>query len=124
MTRSRPSETIPTFEPRGNTVPKLDRALRDLSSKAAELSEAAEKYGKVRKAQDRAHEKTVEAYEEWRDETPPSEATMQRLRKAQAKENSAIHDSNVAEDALRAAASAFSTALAEFFSAVSQATSH
>lgn len=105
-------------------MPTYDQAVQDLTNAATRLGEAAQKYGDARKEQDRAHDDTVEAYEKWRDEAPPSEKTMAALRKAQAEENAAIHDANVAEDALRVAALSFSAAMAEFLSTIAVLSAH
>lgn len=102
----------------------LDQAAQALGAAAAALGRVAAKYGAARKHQDDRHEKTVDAHDDWLEETPPSEKVNKRLRECLAKENAAIHDTNVAEDALRDAIAAFNAALQAFQAAALAATSH
>ncbi len=105
-------------------MPTFDQAIQNLNTSANRLGHAGKEYGDKRKRQERAHERTVEAHEAWLASDGKNAATNERLRKAYDDENAAKREADDAENALRAAAVAFSTAFAEFMAAVVMIPTH
>lgn len=103
---------------------ELDHALSALTKSGGDLGRAAKAYGEARRIQDQRHENTEAMHRAFLADTPPTQQATDNLRDAQSRENGAIHDTNVAEDALRGAAEAFAAALAAFQAAVADATRH
>jgi hypothetical protein len=100
-------------------MPDLGTATQNFVDSQIVLNKQAAKVEKAREAQDEAEARAKKEWEDWQED--PSEANQKAYAKALTKQNTAIGNAKIEENALRAALIAFTEAQAAYITALLQA---